>query len=113
MKSTSIFLKDVNIEKVLISDKISFGKKHYKFFIGYLYNDTKVQPLHIMLSKTSAYVFINVLHIILLFGIKSALMQKKNLIARLSTRKNFWKPKLNLIVMKLQIFMIINSESRL
>ena len=51
-----IFKKDVNIEKVLVSNKISFGEKSYKFFIDYLYNDHKVKPLHIMLPKTSAYV---------------------------------------------------------
>ena len=28
----------------------------YKYFIGHLYNDHKVKPLHIMLPKTSAYV---------------------------------------------------------
>ena len=27
-----------------------------KYFIGYLYDDHKVKPLHIMLFKTSAYV---------------------------------------------------------
>ena len=47
---------DVDIEKVLVSNKISLGKKNYKYFIGYLYNDDKVKPLHIMLPKTSAYV---------------------------------------------------------
>ena len=39
---TSIFLKDVDIEKVLVSNKIYFGEKNYKYFIGYLYNDHKV-----------------------------------------------------------------------
>ena len=34
-----IFLKDVDIEKVLVSNKISFGEKNYKYFIGYLHND--------------------------------------------------------------------------
>ena len=38
-----ILLKDVDIE-------------NYNQFIGYLYNDNKVKPLHIMLPKTSAYV---------------------------------------------------------
>ena len=33
-----IFLKDVDIEKVLVSNKISSGEKNYKYFIGYLYN---------------------------------------------------------------------------
>ena len=47
---------DVDIEKVLVSNKISSGEKNYKYFIGYLYNDHKVKPLHIMLPKTSACV---------------------------------------------------------
>ena len=38
---TPIFLKDVDIEKVLVSNKISFGEKNYQYFIGYLYNDNK------------------------------------------------------------------------
>ena len=49
-------MRDVNIEKVLVSNKISFGEKNYKYFIGYLYNGNKVKPLNIMLPKTSAYV---------------------------------------------------------
>ena len=53
---TPIFLKDADVEKVLISNKISFCQKNYKYFIGYLYNDDKVKPLHIMIPKTSAYV---------------------------------------------------------
>ena len=53
---TSIFLKDVDIDKVLVCNKISFDEKNHKYFIGYLYNDHKVKPLHIMLPKTSPYV---------------------------------------------------------
>ena len=49
-------LRDVDIQKVLASNKTSFGEKNYKYFIGYLYNDHKVKPLHIMLPKTRAYV---------------------------------------------------------
>ena len=52
---TPIFLGNVDIEKVLVSNKISFGEKIYKYFISYLYNDNKVRPLHIMLPKTSAF----------------------------------------------------------
>ena len=37
-----IFLKNVDIEKVLASKKISSGGKNYKYFIGYLYHDHKV-----------------------------------------------------------------------
>ena len=51
-----VALKDVDIEKVLISNKISFSEKIYKYFIGYLYNGNEVKPLRIMLPKTSAYV---------------------------------------------------------
>ena len=51
-----IFLKDVEIEKELVCNKISFGEKNYNHVIGYLYNDNKVKPLHIMLPKTSTYV---------------------------------------------------------
>ena len=31
-------------------------KKTKKYFIGYLYNDNKIESLHIMLPKTNAYV---------------------------------------------------------
>ena len=50
------YSQDVDIEKVLILSKISSGEKNYKYFIGYLLNDHKVKPFHIMLPKTSAYV---------------------------------------------------------
>ena len=49
-----IFLGDVDIQKVLVSNKISFGEKDCKYFIGYLYNGNK--PLNIRSPKTSAYV---------------------------------------------------------
>ena len=49
----SILLKDVNSEIVLVSNEISFGEKNYKCFIGCLYNDNKVKPLHIMLPKNT------------------------------------------------------------
>ena len=41
---------------MLVPKKISSDRKNYKHFIGYLYNDHKVKPLHIMLPKTSIYV---------------------------------------------------------
>ena len=46
---TPLFKKDIDLEKVLVSNKISFGEKSYKYFIGYLYNDHKVEPLNITL----------------------------------------------------------------
>ena len=51
-----ICLKDVDTEKVLVSNKTSSGEKNYKNFVSYLYNDHKVKPLNIMLPKTIAYV---------------------------------------------------------
>ena len=30
--------------------------KNYKYFISYLYNDSKLKSSHIMLPKTSAYI---------------------------------------------------------
>ena len=45
---TPIFMGDVDIENVLVSNKISFGLKKYKYFIGYLYNG------NIMLIKYNA-----------------------------------------------------------
>ena len=53
---TPIFLEDADLEKVLVSNKISFGEKNYKHFFGYLCCDNKVKPLHIMVPKTSAHV---------------------------------------------------------
>ena len=53
---TFIFLKDIDIEKVLVSNKISFGEKNCKYLIHQLYKDHKVKPLHIILPKISAFV---------------------------------------------------------
>ena len=50
-----MFLKNVDTEKVLVSNKISLGEKDYKHFIDYRHNDNKVKPLHIF-PKTSIYV---------------------------------------------------------
>ena len=52
---TPIFFKDVDIDIVLVSNKISFGEKNFKYFVGYLYDNHKVNALHIMLPKASAY----------------------------------------------------------
>ena len=53
---TPILLGDVDIEKVLVSNKIPSGEKNCKYFIGYLYDNHKVKPLHLVLPKTSAFV---------------------------------------------------------
>ena len=51
-----IVLEDVDMEKVLVSIKISAGEKSYKYFISFLYEYNKIKPFHIMLPKMSAYV---------------------------------------------------------
>ena len=50
-----IFLEDVDVDNILVSNKIFSGAKSYKYFIGYLCGDYKVELLQIMLPKTSAY----------------------------------------------------------
>ena len=42
LKDVKDFLKD-DIEKVLMSNKISSGEESYKYFVGYLYKDHKVK----------------------------------------------------------------------
>ena len=46
----------LDIGKLLVSIKISFGEKNYKYFVGCVYNDNRIKPLHIMLLKINAYV---------------------------------------------------------
>ena len=48
--------KDADIDNILISNKIFSNEKNYKYFIDYMDDDYKINPLFIMLSKTSAYV---------------------------------------------------------
>ena len=40
----SVHLRGVDIEKVLVPNKISFGERNCKYFIGYFYIDNKVKP---------------------------------------------------------------------
>ena len=47
---------DLDIKKVLVSNKISFGGKNYKYFIGYFYDNHKVRSMHLLLPKTTTYV---------------------------------------------------------
>ena len=55
-QKSSILLKDVDIENLLVSNKIYFGEKTITtLFTGHLYNDHKVKQLHIMLPNTSTY----------------------------------------------------------
>ena len=46
-----LFLEDGDINNELVSNKSSSGEKSFKYFIGYLYDDYEIKPLHIMLPK--------------------------------------------------------------
>ena len=46
-----IMIKNIDINKVVLSIKISLGKKGFKYFIGY--KDAKIRPLCILLPKMS------------------------------------------------------------
>ena len=52
-------LRNIDIEKVLVSKKFFLAKKKTHKYFHYLHKDDKVKPLHIMLPKTSASVKIN------------------------------------------------------
>ena len=41
----------MDIKKVLVCNKIFSAEINNKYFIGYLHNDHKVKPLHVMLLK--------------------------------------------------------------
>ena len=104
-----ILLEDLDIDNMQVSSLVSSGeKKIYKYFISLLDDDYKIKPLCIMLPKTGAYVKSydvetkwmhfsieddELLENMLIFGIMSAIVSKKNLISNLSTIKNFQKPK--------------------
>ena len=49
-----LLLEEVDIDNVLVSNKISFGERNYKYFIGCLSDDYKIKPLHMMQPKISA-----------------------------------------------------------
>ena len=49
-----IFIKNININKIVVSNKVSFGKKGFKYLIGYE-DAEEIKPLCIFLSKMSAY----------------------------------------------------------
>ena len=46
-----IFLENISIENVLVSNQVSSGEKNYAYFIGYLRDDYEIKQLHIMLPK--------------------------------------------------------------
>ena len=42
-------LKNIDINEIVVSNKISFGKKGFKYFIGY--KDTKKVDLYVYISQ--------------------------------------------------------------
>ena len=79
----------MDIDNVLVPNKISSGEKNYKYFIVYMDDGHKIKSLWIMLSKTSTYVkcsdgetkwmsfwlkMINYWKNVMIFGIKSAMV---------------------------------------
>ena len=46
--------KNINIDIILISKKVSFNRKGFRHFVGYK-DDNKINPLCIMLSKICGY----------------------------------------------------------
>ena len=53
-----INIKKVNVDKTIIFNKVSFGKKAFKHFIDYKDYET-VKPLCLMLPKMSGYTMLN------------------------------------------------------
>ena len=47
-------LKRIDINKIVVSNKVSFGKKGFRYFIGYK-DVKKNRPLCVFLPKMSAY----------------------------------------------------------
>ena len=47
-------IDNIDINKILVSNKFSFGKRNFKYFIGYK-DAIKIRPLCILLPNMSAY----------------------------------------------------------
>ena len=84
-----IFLEDVYIDKILMSNKIFSSRKNFKYFIGYMDDDYKTEAFSIILPKTSVYVKRYDGETLLMFGTKSAILLKKYLIANPSSLNDF------------------------
>ena len=51
---TPISIENIDINKIVVSNKVSFGKKSFKYFIGYK-DAKKIRPLCISFPKINAY----------------------------------------------------------
>ena len=79
---SSTFLKNINTEKVLVSNKISSGEKDHIYFIGYLYNSHEVF-LYFLIEEDDLLEKYNTI------WNKVSADVKKNLITNLNSIKNF------------------------
>ena len=52
--SNLIEIKDIDIDKRLVSTTLPLGKQDFQYFIGYR-NDKKISPLCIFFPKVNAY----------------------------------------------------------
>ena len=52
----AIALKPVKTSKILASYKFKHSDDGFKYFIGYLYDDDVVRPLHIILPQMGGYI---------------------------------------------------------
>ena len=51
-----ININNVDIDKIIMSNKVYFGKKSLKYFIGYKADGEEVKLLHITVPKMSEYI---------------------------------------------------------
>ena len=49
-----ILITNIDINKITVSNKVSFGKKRFKYLISYIYAKT-IRSLYIFLPKMTAY----------------------------------------------------------
>ena len=49
-----ISMKNIDINKIVVSEKVFFGKKSFKYFTGYK-DARKIRPICIFLPKISVY----------------------------------------------------------
>ena len=45
----------MDIDNILVSNKISSGEKNYEYLIGCLCDNYKIKPLHVMFPEMSMY----------------------------------------------------------
>ena len=49
-----VLINDADISRIIVSNSVPFGRKGFKYFIGY-HDDKKIRPSCIMLPKIIAY----------------------------------------------------------